>query len=63
MKKKEPLTLEEIQSIVDKAEKWAASPEGRAALQDAMLRAKETIEKLEKDRKCTWEQLNTPMSI
>ena len=62
-KKHEPLSLDEIKVLVEKAAKWAESEEGRAKLQDAMRKAKETIEWLEKERKLTWEQLNTPMSI
>lgn len=62
-KKNEPISLDEIKVLAEKAAKWAESEEGREKLQAAMREAKKAIEWLEKERKLTWEQLNTPMSI
>lgn len=57
------LSEEELKSLALKVAEWAASEEGREALQRSMTLAAETIKELEAARKCTWEQLNTPMDI
>ena len=53
----------EIKALAAKIAEWSESPEGRFALQSAMERAEATIRQLEESHKCTWKQLNTPMSI
>ena len=57
------LSEEEIKALAQKIAEWSNSEEGRTALQRSMQLAEETIKGLEQARKCTWEQLNTPMSI
>ena len=58
-----PMILSEFEEMSERIQQWAESPEGQAALKEAITKANEIIERLQKARQVTQEQLNEPITI
>lgn len=60
MKEPSEVTPLKLKEVIERLGKWSSSPEGRAAIQEALRVAKERNEHLKKARAVTFEQLHTP---